>query len=123
MSITFDNEDLFASGPSHLKAGGQSLHSATEHPVNAKGVRLFSQGVTGRAMIQEGVLIADTPDELREQLDAIEVKLDGTPRTLVDHLEREWTNVVMLEVKPAEVAPLGPRWKVDYRIDYIQVDA
>ncbi|MFW6059379.1 MAG: hypothetical protein ACODAQ_04315 [Phycisphaeraceae bacterium] len=123
MSITFDNEFLFTSGPARIHVGGRSLRHATEHALGARGVQLFSQGVEGRPITQTGVLIADASEQLQQQVDAIEAKLDGVPRLLVDHLDRTWPNVVMVKFEPAAFTRLGPRWKTDYRIEYLQTRA
>ena len=120
MAITFDNEDLFSSGPARVEVAGASLRYASERPLSARGVKLFSQGLKGREITQKGVLTADTPEELHAQIEAIEQKLDGLPRTLVDHLERTWQNVVMLTFEPAPFDRLGVRWKTAYRIEYLQ---
>lgn len=120
MPITFDNEELFSSGPARVDVGGVTLRHAKHRPLSARGVKLFSQGLSGRTITQTGTLTADTPEALHAQIQAIERKLDGMPRTLVDDLDRTWLNVVMLAFEPAGRVRLGTRWKTTYRIEYLQ---
>ena len=120
MSITFGGEELFDSGPARVHVDGPALRHATEPTLSARGTRVFSQGTTPRTITQTGLLVADTPEDLHSLVNAIEHNLDGIPRTLVDHLDRERPGVVMLEFHPGAFTRLGTRWKADYRIEYTQ---
>lgn len=117
---SLDGEYLFDSGPHRIAVGGESLrHTVYETP--GGGVRVGGHGVTGRPIRQSGTLRADTHGELHWLLDRIRCKLDGQTSELVDHHGTRWSNLVMLKVDVDEPRPLGLRWAVDYRIDYLQV--
>ena len=120
MSITFGNKALFDSGPARVHIGGRSLRHATEPTLTAQQSHVFSQGTAPRTITQTGALIADTADDVQTLAEAIEQKLDGTPRSLVDHLGRTWADTVMVKFEPAPATQLGTRWKIDYRIEYLQ---
>jgi hypothetical protein len=121
--IRFDGQNLFDSGPSRLEIGGVGLRHASQPAIEGAGVRLASQGTRGRSIIQRGTLRADTPETLTMLRQAIEAKVDGQSYTLLDAHGRSWTNVVMLQFEPSPVERLGPRWKLDYRIEYLQLTA
>jgi len=118
---TFDNESLFNSGPTRFNVGKVMIRHTTQHPPGSLGVRLDSQGREARQIIQTGTLIADTSNELQKLVDAIEAKADGLPHVLVDNLGRVWNSAVMLSFDPEPYRPVGVRWKVDYRVEYLQV--
>lgn len=120
MPITFGQEALFASGPATIHVGGLSLRHARERPLSARGERVFSQGVTGRSITQIGTLLDDTPDGLEGQRESIERKLDGIPRKLTDDLDRTWPDVVMTAFEPEQISRIGARWRMRYRIEYVQ---
>ena len=120
MAITYGSDDLFSSGPARVDVGGLSLRYAQQKPLSARGLRLFSQGLSGRVITQTGELTADTAEGLHGQREAIEQKLDGCPRALVDDRGRTWSGVVMVAFEPGQLMRLGVRWKVAYRIEYVQ---
>lgn len=120
MGVTFDGAELFSTGPAWVHVGGSSLRHARQRALRGHGERLVSEGITGRSIAQHGTLVADTPAELQAQVDAIESMVDGVPRSLTDELGRTWSNVTMVAFKPAQPVRLGPRWKVDYEIEYVQ---
>ena len=122
MLITFDGQDLFSSGPTRVHVGGASLRHARERPLTTRGEHVFSQGVNSRTITQTGTLVADTEQALHKQIEAIEAKLDGIAHPLVDDQQRTWPNVIMTAFEPATILPLGTRWKVDYRIAYVQAN-
>jgi hypothetical protein len=119
--VTFDNAQLFASGPTRFKIGAVELRHAEQHSPGSLGVRLDSQGTLARKMTQGGSLIADNSVELQTLVDSIEAKLDGLPHTLVDNLGRVWSDTVMLRFDADEFVRIGARWKAAYRVEYLQV--
>jgi len=118
---TFDNESLFNSGPTRFKIGKVVLRHAAQQPPGSMGVRLDSQGREARQIIQAGTLLGDTPEQLQQQVDAIEVKVDGLPHILIDNFDRVWNNTAMLSFDPEPYVRVGARWKADYRVEYLQV--
>ena len=118
---SFDQLNLFASGPHTLRVGGLSLRHALQETPGSRGVRLTALGHHGRAIEQTGTLVADSPEALRSLAAAIESKLDGLAHELIDDVSRVWPSVVMLSFDPGPVTPLGRRFGLGYRIQYLQV--
>jgi len=87
----------------------------------ADGVRLTTSGRTGRRIDQTGTLLADTAEQMQQQLDAIEAAMDGQPAELIDDLYRVFSGVVMLAFDPQPIRRVGLRLAVDYLIEYQQV--
>jgi len=119
--IRFDGQLLFDSGPSRLAIGGVAIRQVTQPTLESRGVHMASQGLEGRSIVQRGTLTADSIKALREQREAIEMRCDGLPHELVDRFHNAWPNVIMLRFAPEAPERLGPRWKLDYRIDYEQL--
>lgn len=119
--VTFDNAQLFASGPTRFKIGTVELRHAIQQTPGSLGVRLDNQGMQARKITQGGSLIADGPAQLQTMVDSIEAKIDGLPYTLVDNLGRVWSDTVMLRFDADEFVRVGARWKASYRVEYLQV--
>lgn len=122
MGVTLGGEALFESGPASVEAGGLELRAAELAGLEQRGVRVVSQGRSARRLVQRGVLMGDDPEALRQQMEAIEAKLDGVPRALVDELERTWPSVVMLSFRSGLLIRAGARWKAAYQVDYVEVE-
>ena len=119
--ILFNQQNLFATGPSRLHVGGLSLrHESAPTPYD-DGEHLITQGRSTRPIIQTGTLLADRPDQMSSLLDAIEDQLDGQIHELMDESRRVWPGVVMIRFAPGPILAAGPRCRVDYTIDYLQV--
>lgn len=118
--VTFDNEPLFDPGTSRFQFGPIKLRHAIQHMPGSSGAKIDAQGTEARQISQVGVLIANDPLALQARIDAIRQKLDGLPHTLVDHLGRTWADVVMASLDAEEIVRIGARWKVSYRIEYLQ---
>lgn len=118
--VTFDNEPLFESGTSRFWIGPVELRHAIQHVPGSLGARIDAQGTQARRIKQAGVLIADDPLALQARVDAIRQKLDGQAHTLVDNLGRSWSDTVMIRIEAGDFVRVGARWKVNYRIDYLQ---
>ncbi|MEO1235562.1 MAG: hypothetical protein AAFX76_02110 [Planctomycetota bacterium] len=88
---------------------------------HADGTTLIAQGREARPITQTGTLLADDTVTMTGKLAAIESRVDGIGRTLTDDTGRVWEGVVMLRFDPGPVVSLGPRCRVDYTIDYLQV--
>ena len=121
MSITFDDQPLFASGPATCHADGIRLIHDTDHPLSAGTSQFFAAGQSGRTITQNGTLQADSPEDLRTQQLAIEAKLDGLPHMLIDEHNQSWPSTVMLSFKPGSLTPAGQRWQLPYVIEYLQL--
>jgi hypothetical protein len=117
----FHDQDLFGSGPHRFQIGGLTLRHVLQPTPGSRGVRLSHQGLDGRAITQTGELLADDPDALHQLVVAIEAQLDGEPRQLIDEFGRAWSNVVMLTFEPSVAARVGVRWRLPYRIQYLQL--
>lgn len=118
---TFDGQPLFDSGPTRFHVAGLALRHAEQPAPYADGTNLIAHGREARPITQTGTLLADDPNTMRDLLDAIEDHLDGVSRTLVDDTGRPWDNAVMLRFAPGPIVAVGPRCRVDYTIDYLQV--
>lgn len=119
--IRFHQLDLFSSGPAQLHVGGLTLRRAEQPAPGSDGSHLLAQGRSARPLTQTGSLLADHPDGLIDQLDAIEDQLDGLSHELTDASGRVWPHVVMLRIDPGPLYAVGPRCRVDYTVDYLQV--
>lgn len=119
---TFQNQSLFESGPTRIVVGSLDLRHAAQPTIHSDGVVLRSQGREARGVDQVGTLTGDSVGSLQAQAGAIEQLLQGEPGVLVDHLGRQWPNVVMLSFQPGEPVRVGTRWKLDYQIRYLQVE-
>lgn len=119
--VTFDGERLFESGPVSTTIGGRSLRHDEQAALDGLGVVIAGQGISGRAIEQDGTLMADTAEAMTGLTDAIEAKLDGLCHTLVDETGRTWTDTVLVAFEPGAMQRVGPRWKVEYRVRYVQV--
>lgn len=120
--ITFNHQSLFDSGPAHLHVAGLTLRHAEQASPMADGTTLVAQGRSARPLTQTGTLLGDCPQQLTELVDQIEDCMDGRAYTLVDDTGRAWDGVVMLGFEPGPIVNLGPRLRVDYTIDYLQVN-
>lgn len=120
---SFGGENLFDSGPHRFHAGGLALRHAMQPPdvTAASGVRVTPAGRTGRLIRQRGDLIADDPASLDALRSAIETRLDGVPRLLIDDLGREWNNAILLAFDPSPPQRLGTRLRLPYRAEYLQL--
>jgi hypothetical protein len=121
--VSFDGQTLFASGPSRFQMAGRALRHAVGQTPGSLGSRVVGQGLEGRRIRQTGTLIADSTEQLQQQMDAIELKLDGLGHVLVDDAERSWPNTVMLKFETKALNRVATRWKVAYSIEYLQVMA
>lgn len=119
--IRFDGEALFDTGPSRLTIGGVGLRHASQPALDGAGEQVAGQGRAARTITQHGTLRADSYQALLAQRAAIEAKLDGLAHTLTDAQGQSWPNVLMLRFEPSDITRLGPRWKLDYRIEYLQL--
>lgn len=117
----YHEQELFRSGPHRFHVHGLSQRHATHEQPGADGVRVTVMGRTGRSIDQSGTLLADTAQQLQQQIDAIEAAMDGQPVELIDDFSRVWPGVVMLGFKPQPIRRVGLRLAVDYIIHYLQV--
>lgn len=119
-----DQQPLFDSGPHAFDVGGLELrHDQTpSSDPAARGAHLRARGVAPRAIHQHGHLLADSTDQLTQQIALIEARLDGRPRELVDHLGRVWPSVVLVAFTPDAGGPvrLGARYRLSYTARYLQ---
>ncbi|MCE9590163.1 MAG: hypothetical protein K8S99_06530 [Planctomycetes bacterium] len=118
---SFDGKNLFSTGPHRFEVRGVELRHSTHEAPGSLGVRVGPQGVSGRTIFQTGHLIADDATALRELTSAIEAMLDGLAHELIDDLGRSWPQTVMLAFRLKTVERLGPRVRVPYRIEYLQL--
>lgn len=119
--IRFAEQDLFSRGPSRLEIDGVRLRHISQPALAGRGIELAGQGQQGRSIIQYGTLRGTSYDALLAQRAAIEQMIDGLTHTLIDEQGEAWPNVVMLGFDPGDTQRLGPGWKLDYRIEYIQL--
>ncbi|MEM6852959.1 MAG: hypothetical protein AAF911_06255 [Planctomycetota bacterium] len=119
--ITYDGQPLFDSGPARLHVGGLALRTAEQPAPYADGTNLVGHGREARPITQTGTLLADDVASMSALMDAIEDQVDGVARTLTDEDGRPWDHTVMLRFTPGRIASVGPRCRVDYTIDYLQV--
>ncbi|MAE62300.1 MAG: hypothetical protein CMJ49_13205 [Planctomycetaceae bacterium] len=120
---SLNGNDLFGSGPHTIEVGGRSLRHASHQQPGADGQRVTALGRTPREIEQSGTLLADGPDGLTAQLDAIEEALGDPPAALIDQHGRQWDHVIMMRFSPKHVRRIGLRLGVDYRVTYEQVNA
>lgn len=118
---TYDGQTLFDSGPSRFHVAGLTLRAAEQPAPHADGINLVAHGREARPITQTGTLIADNAPTMTDLMDAIEDRIDGTARTLIDDTGRAWDDTVMLRFVPGPIVAVGPRCRVDYTIDYLQV--
>lgn len=118
--ISYAGENLFASGPAQLHVGGLHQRLQTASSPGADGESIASLGRSGRVIGQRGTLIADTATDLTALTRAIEDLMDGRGHELVDHDGRLFAEVVIVRFEPEAARRLGPRWAVDYAIEYVQ---
>ena len=118
---SFGGESLFDSGPHRFLVGGLSLRHTLHDAIGGAGVGLSPQGHRAREITQTGELLGDSRDALHDLMVGIEGKLDGQARQLVDELGRTWRDTVMLRFDSGPMARLGPRFRVAYKIEYLQL--
>ena len=117
---SFDNELLFNSGPTEFRIGKAELRYTIQYPPGSTGILINSQGQEARQIGQTGTLVADTIEQLKQQIDAIEAKVDGLLYELVDTVGRVWTSTAMLSFDHEQFIRTGVRWKTDYHVEYLQ---
>jgi hypothetical protein len=117
----FDEQNLFSSGPHRFHVGGLSLRHVLQPTMGTRSVAIAALGQSGRAIAQEGDLLADDPAALHALAGAIEECLDGRSAELVDDLDQSWPDTVMLAFEPAPPRRVGARWALAYRIQYLQL--
>ncbi len=117
----FGGKALFDSGPSEVRVGGLSIRHVLQQTPGGRGVRLTHLGHHGRSIVQEGVLVADDREGVRALGAGIEAMLDGVAYELVDGGGVSWAGVVMLSFEPEAVGRVGARWRMGYRVQYLQV--
>ena len=118
---TFNEQELFNSGPSRLTPGPIALRSSEQNGPAGEGTALLSQGQHARTILQRGQLRADSKVALYELMDRIEDMIDGLAYTLVDADGKPWLGCVMTRFEPTAVTRRGARVSVDYEIHYTQV--
>jgi len=118
---SYRGQNLFGSGAHQFHVGGLTLKHMLHEVPGGRGVRISAQGYTGRGITQTGDLLADTPEQLRGLMDAVEACLDGRVGELRDEIGRLWANVVMLSWEPAPMRAAGSRWAVAYRVQWLQL--
>ena len=119
--VTFDNQPLFEPGTSRFQIGPTQLRHTVQDMPGSLGARIDAQGTEARRIIQTGVLVADDPVALQARIDAVRQKLDGRAYTLIDNLGRSWPDTVMTRLDAEAFVRIGARWKVGYRVEYLQV--
>jgi len=118
---TFDGQALFDSGPARFHIAGLALRHAEQPAPYADGTNVVAQGREARPITQTGTLLADDIKTMHNLMDAIEDRLDGAAHPLIDDTGRSWDDTVMLRFVPGPITAVGPRCRVDYTIDYLQV--
>ncbi|MEM7627280.1 MAG: hypothetical protein AAF333_16915 [Planctomycetota bacterium] len=118
----FNQQELFNSGPTRFHVGGLHLRHDDQPTPHLDGTTLVSHGRSARPITQTGTLLADDTDRMALQLAAIEQQLDGLAHTLIDNTGRVWEQTAMLRFEPGPLRKVGPRCRVDYTIDYLQVN-
>lgn len=118
--VTFDNQPLFGSGTCRFLIGPIKLRHTIQDMPGSLGAKIDAQGTEARQIIQVGTLIADDPVALQARVDAVRQKLNGRAYTLIDHLDRPWPDTVMVRLDAEDFVRIGARWKVGYRIEYLQ---
>lgn len=118
---SYRGKDLFGSGPHRFAIGGVAQRTAEHVSPGVDGARRTPLGKSARPIEQTGTLLADDVASLDAQRHAIEVELDGRTGDLVDDLGRAHGGVVMLALDTDPIRRVGPRYALDYRVRYEQV--
>lgn len=118
--ITYNGLDLFGSGPSVTQPGPLVSRDAVAENLGAIGASVIAQGMTPRIITQIGTLIADTRQQLRQLIDAIESEVGLSGATLIDEFENDWPECFMQSFEHEPSGQLGPRVTARYTITYLQ---
>ncbi len=115
------NNYKFTPGRAVVTPGALKLRYAFQEVPGIRGVTLTSQGVHAREIEQCGVFFADTLDALLAKESAVEDMIDGELHELTDDHGRRWPETTMIRFEGKLPERQGPRWKLEYRITYLQV--
>lgn len=118
---SYRGKDLFGSGPHRFTIGGIAARTAVHTMPGVDGVRRTPGGRSPRSIEQRGTLIADDLASLDALRAAIEAELNGRTGELIDEFNRSHADVVMLTFESKQVRRVGPRYALDYTIEYEQV--
>lgn len=118
--ITYNNFDLFSSGPGSIDPGPLHSREAISNAPDSIGASVISQGTTPRTLTQIGTLVADTPEALQQLINAIEAHIGTGQATLIDQHANAWPDCLMQSVDTQAFHRLGPRVAADYKITYLQ---
>ena len=118
--ITFNQQNLFDSGPALLHMQSPSLrHDVTANPAGDGG-SLQSFGREPRLLTQHGTLLGDSSEDVRSQVTAIEALMDGLVHPLSDDSQNLSTSAVLIDVRTSGTTAVGPRFKSDYTLSYLE---
>ena len=117
----YNNINLFQAGKAKITTGPIRLRYAAQPVLNMRGLRITAQGLHARSICQTGSLVGDNVEQLQQITRTIEEQLDGLAHTLTDDDGRSWPDTVMISFQPGSLIQLGPRWKLNYKIEYLQV--
>lgn len=117
--ITFNNQKIFDSGQAVLYPKIAELRTQEHVSPTGKNIALHSLGHQPRLYEQHGTLIADTPDQVRERMVAIEALMDGLTYPLVDDFLNLSVQAVLIRIHAQPLTAVGPRFKTDYILEYL----
>lgn len=119
--MKLDDLDLFASGPSDLRAGTWERRLLRRGLPGLDGECVLDFGLRGRPLHQAGRLQAPDAAALHALADAIAAFQDGRPHTLTDNHGRSREGVLLVRFEAATPVALGRGAWMDYRIEYLQL--
>lgn len=118
--MTYNNLDLFSSGPSQVDPGPLEGRDAVADAPGGIGATVITQGTRPRKLTQCGTLVADDFETLQVMMEAIQAQVALGAAALVDQHGKVWPACLMQRFEPHAVVRLGPRVKADYAITYLQ---
>ncbi len=119
--VTYDGINIFGAAVQL-----QQVASANAQQMNAffgvTGTQTLFGGGRGRTFLIQGILLADTMDDLNAAESLLQSYADGVARTLVDQRGRAWPNVIYRgEFVPDLRGPYltaGGGWALPYKAQF-----
>lgn len=118
--ITFNQQNLFDSGPAVLRPSPRKLRQQTHVSATGQSVTVQSLGHEPQLYEQTGTLLSDTPAGLRQTMTAIESRMDGLAYPLVDDVQRLSIDAVLIHIEIQPITAVGSRFKADYTLRYLK---
>ncbi len=118
---SYAGQDLFGSGPHRFQFGAWQRRLQPRGFAGINGEQVLDLGIRSRRIFQAGRLQADTPQNLKGLLDAINSRSDASEHTLVDNHGLSFSRVILERFETTTPMQQGRGLYCDYEVEYRQL--